>query len=580
MLRRFALSVVLPGVILLAFGLRALDQDRRTTEQQLRERLQRSAELAARTIDQQLASRQAFAADGISLETEPVLKITPPQSVAYWPGPTLPARTAEPILAEAMQAEQVRGDYESAIALYERAAAAGPARVSAAALERLAACYRKTGRQVKSIQAYRALLRFPEQMIGPLPAELIARFELCGLGEGDRQAFYHDLVAGRWRLDKAHYLFYSETAREWAPAADPARAVEREKLALSAAVEEFLETPSRLRNNFVAYWKNGHAQLMGAGVLRCRLEQSATMDQEIRIRLVEAGAPSPTLAAVYSLSDRDLPWIVEASPADASRLFAGADQRRAIYTTILLFFFALLLAGSYFTARAVQRELEVARLKSDFVAMVSHEFRSPLTAIRQLSELLKRGRAPTEEKRQEYYSLISSESGRLSRLVENLLDFSRIEEGRKQYRHERFESAEWLRELVSRFEKQNVSLAIPPDLPPIAGDRMALTSAVDNLLDNAVKYSPPGSPVVCEAESGGGELTICVRDRGCGISREDRAHVFEKFYRGRGEISRQVKGAGVGLSLVRQIVEAHGGKVDFESGPGEGTVFRIRLKTA
>jgi signal transduction histidine kinase len=111
-------------------------------------------------------------------------------------------------------------------------------------------------------------------------------------------------------------------------------------------------------------------------------------------------------------------------------------------------------------------------------------------------------------------------------------------------------------------------------------DRMALTSAVDNLLDNALKYSPPGAPVLCEAEADGGELTIRVRDRGYGIAAEDREHVFEKFYRGNGEISRQVKGAGVGLSLVRQIVEAHGGTVDFDSRVGEGTVFRIRLKTA
>jgi len=221
----------------------------------------------------------------------------------------------------------------------------------------------------------------------------------------------------------------------------------------------------------------------------------------------------------------------------------------------------------------------VARLKSDFVSTVSHEFRSPLTAIRQLSELLQRGRVPTEEKRQEYYGLISRESGRLSRLVENLLDFSRMEDGRKQYHFDRLDTADWLRELASGFERPNVTLSIPPELPPIMGDRVALTSAVDNLLDNAVKYSPPGAPVLCEAEADGRELTIRVRDRGYGIAAEDRDHVFEKFYRGNGEISRQVKGAGVGLSLVRQIVEAHGGTVDFDTRVGEGTVFRIRLKT-
>src|SRR5262249_35569582 len=149
--------------------------------------------------------------------------------------------------------------------------------------------------------------------------------------------------------------------------------------------------------------------------------------------------------------DRELPWTVEASPADNARLYASVDQRRRVYTAILLFVFALMIVGSYVTARAVKRELAVARLKSDFVSTVSHEFRSPLTAIQQLSELLQRGRVPTEVKRQEYYALISRESGRLSRLVENLLDFSRIEDGRKRYAFGRFDTAEWLRERVSSF---------------------------------------------------------------------------------------------------------------------------------
>jgi signal transduction histidine kinase len=284
------------------------------------------------------------------------------------------------------------------------------------------------------------------------------------------------------------------------------------------------------------------------------------------------------MAAFRALADRELPWVVEAAPLDATRLYAGADQRRRIYLTMLLLVFALLMVGSYVTARAVKRELEVARLKSDFVSTVSHEFRSPLTAIRQLSELLQRGRVPTEEKRQEYYALISRESARLTRLVENLLDFSRMEDGRKQYHFDRLETADWLRDLASGFER--ATLSIPPELPSIMGDREALTSAVNNLLDNAVKYSPPGSPVVCEAEADGRELTIRVRDCGYGIATEDRDHVFEKFYRGTGEISRQVKGSGVGLSLVRQIVEAHGGTVDFDTREGEGTVFRVRLKTA
>ena len=565
--------VVLPGVILLAFGLRALDQDRRATDQQIRDRLQRIAELAARAIDRELANWQQFRPDGVSLETGAALKISPPGRVAYWPGERIAAEIAEPALAEAMRLEQVRGDLESAIPLYRRAASEGGPHLRAAAFERLAACYRKAGDRNQAVQAYRELLK--------LNADSIARFELCSLGEGDRATFYHDLVAGLWKLDKARYLFYSDAARDWSGESDPLRAVEREKLSLSAAIEEYLENRRRTLGGYLAFWQGANALIIPAAILRPRLERFATLDQELTIRLVDTKAPRPGgLAAVRALTDQDLPWIVEATPVDEARLFAGADQRRRIYTAMLLLVFALLMVGSYVTARAVKRELEVARLKSDFVSTVSHEFRSPLTAIRQLSELLQRGRVPTEVKRQEYYALISRESGRLSRLVENLLDFSRMEDGRKQYHFDRLETADWLRELASGFERPTVTLSIPPELPPIMGDRMALTSAVDNLLDNAVKYSPPGTPVICEVQADGQELTIRVRDRGYGIAAEDRDHIFEKFYRGNGEISRQVKGAGVGLSLVRQIVEAHGGTVDFDSRVGEGTEFRIRLKTA
>jgi len=577
-LRRFAVTVVVPGVILLGFGLRALEQDRRASDQQIRDRLQRAAELAARTIDQQLANWQQFRSDGITLEIAPELKITPPQRVAYEPGERIAAQAAEPELAEAEQYEQVRGNIEAAISLYQRAAATGGPHLRAVAFERLAACYGKIGKREKAIQAYRQLLKFPGQKIGAVNADLIARFELGLLGEGDRAAFYHDLVSGSWKLDKARYLFYSDTVRDWSGETDPARDEERQKLALSAAIEEYLESGHRVLGDYLALGQRSDILVVPAAMLRSRLERLGTVDQEIRINIVEATAPRSSTVAFQALADRELPWVVTAVPMDAAQLYAGTGQRRMIYLTMLLLVFAFLMTGGYMTLKVAKRELDVARLKSDFVSTVSHEFRSPLTAIRQLSELLQRGRVQTEEKRQEYYALISRESARLTRLVENLLDFSRMEDGRKQFHFDRLDVAEWLRELAA--ERTNVTLSIPPELPPIMGDRLALSSAVDNLLDNAVKYSPPGGPVVCEAEADGRELTIRVRDRGCGIATEDQDHVFEKFYRGNGDISRQVKGAGVGLSLVRQIVEAHGGTVDFDTRLGEGTVFRIRLKIA
>lgn len=576
-LRRFAFTVVLPGLVLLGFGLRAIDQDRRGTHQQLLERLQRAAGVAARAIDRQLVDWRQFRDDGLTVQSEPGLKISPRDYVAFLPSERIVVAAAHPGLAEAIHMEQVRGKLNDAIALYQEASKARDPQLKSAALARLASCYRKAGQIGNAIQTYLELLPLGKVQIGVLSAELIARFELCLLGAEDRSAFYRDLVAGRWTLEKTRYLFYSEIARDWA--SDPhLLRTESEKIAMAEAVEEFLRTRRRIVGNYLSFSTGQESVLIPVAKLRARLESLAILDPELSIRLVDSKSQPPSIAALHRLSDPELPWSVEAAPKDASSIFAGADQRRSIYLALLLLVFALLIVGVYATERAVKRELELARLRTDFVATVSHEFRSPLTAIRQLSELLQRGRVPSEEKRQEYYTLISRESNRLSRLVENLLDFSRLEEGRKQYRLDRMETADWLREIVMSCPREHVTLSIPKELPPIMADRLALTSAVDNLLDNAIKYSPLGTPVVCEAEAVGEELTIRVRDQGYGIAEADRAHVFEKFYRGKADISRHVKGAGVGLSLVRQIVEAHGGAVDFESRVGEGSVFRIRLK--
>lgn len=168
----------------------------------------------------------------------------------------------------------------------------------------------------------------------------------------------------------------------------------------------------------------------------------------------------------------------------------------------------------------------------------------------------------------------------------NLLDFSRMEEGRREYRFEPLEPAPWLHGLVEDFQSKllgnhvSIVATIPDALPALVADREALTCAVHNLLDNAIKYAPGSDNVWLEAEGDDSRLTIRVRDRGIGILEADRKHLFEKFYRGSGDITQQVKGAGLGLSLVQHIVRAHGGDVEFESHPGDGTTFSIHLKAA
>jgi signal transduction histidine kinase len=251
----------------------------------------------------------------------------------------------------------------------------------------------------------------------------------------------------------------------------------------------------------------------------------------------------------------------------------------AVVVTLLTF-------GGYFTIRMVQGELAVAQMKSDFVSTVSHEFRSPLAGVNQLAEMLRDGRVPDIGRQQQYYEMIVTETQRLRRLVENILDFSRMEDGRKQYRFEPLQPVEWLQEITDDFRAEvatsgfAVESRIPSQLPTIVADRETLTTAVHNLLDNAVKYSRDVKSVRLEAAADGDVVFISVRDHGIGIQDADRPRIFEKFYRGGGAITKQVKGVGLGLNLVRHIVAAHGGTIDFDSKEGEGSTFTIRLKTA
>jgi signal transduction histidine kinase len=273
-------------------------------------------------------------------------------------------------------------------------------------------------------------------------------------------------------------------------------------------------------------------------------------------------------------------------PRDPIRLAAERSRRQTFYLSLLGLVALVMASGAYLTVRAVRHELAVAQLKADFVAAVSHEFRSPLTGIRQLGELLMRGRVRSDERRHEYYARITQESDRLSRLVEHLLDFARMESGRREYRRAPVDPGPWLRDLAAAFRAQHpdsaldLRVAVAGDLPVINADSEALACAVQNLLDNAVKYSPGRAVVHVSADRDADGLIIRVCDEGEGISDEDRVRVFDTFYRGSNTRDRRVAGAGVGLGLVRHIVSAHGGRVTCESRLGHGATFSIHMPAA
>jgi len=259
------------------------------------------------------------------------------------------------------------------------------------------------------------------------------------------------------------------------------------------------------------------------------------------------------------------------------------QSNRSVLLSMMAAMLVFVWGASYFIARAIRREAEVSRLQSDFVAAVSHEFRSPLTTVRQMAEMLETDRLPTEERRHKYYRIIASEAARLQRLVETLLNFGRLEAGAERYQFADVDAATLVREVVREIEPQareagkHIEVSGPDAGIRLRADASALAVALRNLLDNAIKYSPSDSTVQVQWKQENNRAAICVADRGVGIPASEQQVIFRKFVRGRAAIDGNVKGTGVGLSMVQEIVLAHGGEIRLDSETRRGSSFTLLL---
>ena len=243
----------------------------------------------------------------------------------------------------------------------------------------------------------------------------------------------------------------------------------------------------------------------------------------------------------------------------------------------------VIIGGLVLTKHIVSKEMALARLKSDFVSNVSHELRTPLALIRLYAETLELGRITTPEKKQQYYRIIRKESERLTALINNILDFSRIEAGRKEYEFRKTDIAELVRNTLDsyRYEIEQQGFAfeesIDSNLPAVPVDREAIARALVNLVNNALKYSSDEKFLGVKLYRENGLVKLEVADHGIGIERRDQSKIFEKFYRAGDPLVHNTKGSGLGLSLVRHITHAHGGEIAVESTPGKGTKFTLSL---
>lgn len=243
----------------------------------------------------------------------------------------------------------------------------------------------------------------------------------------------------------------------------------------------------------------------------------------------------------------------------------------------------LLVGGLVLTYRSVHKEVALSRLKSDFVSNVSHELRTPLSLIRLYAETLELGRIRSPERMQAYYATIRLESERLTALIDNILDFSRIEAGRKQYEFRMTDMAELVVNTLETYRAQideqgfTFEQRIEPGLPLMRVDREAVARSLVNLVNNALKYSDRERFLSVRLYRTDGEIKLEVVDRGIGIPRSEQAKILEKFYRTGDTLVHNTKGSGLGLSLVRHIARAHGGEVRVQSVLGQGSTFTLSL---
>jgi signal transduction histidine kinase len=263
---------------------------------------------------------------------------------------------------------------------------------------------------------------------------------------------------------------------------------------------------------------------------------------------------------------------------------AALGQRWITNSLIILGVLSLLLVGGLvLTYRSVSKEVALARLKSDFVSNVSHELRTPLSLIRLYAETLELRRIKGQQKTEEYYAIIRKESERLTALINNILDFSRIEAGRKEYEFRQTDLVELVTNTLDTYRDQideqgfTFERSIDTSLPPVRVDREAIARSLVNLVNNALKYSDREKFLGVKLYRADGAVKLEVADRGIGIARNEQSKIFEKFYRAGDPLVHNTKGSGLGLSLVRHIAHAHGGEVDVESAPGKGSRFTLTL---
>ena len=267
-------------------------------------------------------------------------------------------------------------------------------------------------------------------------------------------------------------------------------------------------------------------------------------------------------------------------------LVFGSAARDYVFGTLIVALVTTTVVGTAATLGVIYRESRVARLQTDFVNKVSHDLRTPLTSIRMFVETLQMGRLPDPTRQAEAFAIIAEEVTRLSALINRLLDWARMESGKRSYHFEPCEVRTLVDGALAALAPQlltqpaEVRREVPAGLPRVWVDPEAIGDALLNLLQNACKYTGPEKKIAVTARADGPTVFLTVSDNGPGIARADQKRIFEKFYRAKDPLDRTIEGSGLGLSMVKHIAKAHGGRVTVASQPGQGAAFTLALPAA
>jgi signal transduction histidine kinase len=594
----FVAVICLPAATMLELGRRLLDQDRRLATEYQRERREQAADRTVQSLRTALSEPALFqrpAGPGA------ILVSYPDGPVMFRPDPAKLPEAAADFYSAAESIENTGTDPMKAVVLYRQLTSASDAAVRAGAWVRLARTLRKAHNDPGALAAYTELSHIETVAAAGWPATLAAAWGRCTvLREMGREAELRQealrlrtrLDEGAWPLTHDAYSIFADDVVRWTAEKRP---IERE--ALTDAANRLW---GRVRNGeeagegrrFVV--QNGEPiTLIWKTVRHATVVLAASMPFVRQSWLNRTGGLTwlrddkgldltKALSTDFVLrypAETGLPWVLAvAAPAGGGEFAA----RRQLLLVLLFAVGLFTMAGGYFCLRMLRREFVLARMQSDFVAAVSHEFRTPLTSMRMISEALEDDRIPDPDRRRDSYHALSRASGRLQRLVEDLLDFRRMESGAAEYRMRSLNVADTIRNVVEEFRKEVESQGFRVYLqlsgaPKIKADESAFTRVLWNLLDNAAKYSGESHDIDVSLEHDGARIAVSVKDRGIGIAPGERAHLFDRFYRTESARRAGIRGTGIGLAMAAQIAAAHGGKIVVDSELGHGSTFTLSL---